>query len=300
MTKSPAPGLLLSIAASLLMGGCLATSQELQDLRVDITRLHGALDKAAVQQAEFQTSLQGNQADLLSQMNTLSGRLESLAVRLEENDARMASLASRMDDIDKNMSSRLEILSEGVSTTKKTAAAAPSKLYQLAYNDYMKRRYTQAAKGFADYLEVYPDTEKAADAQYYIGESRFAQKQWKEALEAYDQVIMKYASNEIVPSAILQKGTALEKIGQTGAAQDVYETLVKRFPQRPEAESAKARLEVLTAKPAPAAKTEPAPKAAPAAAPKPAADPVIVPAPAKPAPVKKKSAPATPRPKPLN
>lgn len=294
--SSPRPRTLFFLFAGVAASGCLATSQELQDLRVDITRLNGALDKASAQQAEFQTSLQGNQADLLAQMSTLSGRLEALTTRLEENDARMTSLASRMDDLDKNMSSRLEILSEGVSTSKKAAAAAPSKLYQLAYNDYMKRRYSQAAKGFADYVEVYPDTEKASEAQYYVGESRFAQKQWKEALAAYDTVIVKYAASDIVPSAILQKGATLEKLGQAAAAQDVYETLVKRFPQKPEAESAKARIEAMQAPP-PAKATPPTPKNE--AAPKPAA-PAPASAPKAAAPAKKKPASSPSRPKPID
>ena len=55
-----------------VLTGCLATSQELEDLRVDINRYHSALDKAAARQAEFQEAQQGNQADLLSQMSSLS------------------------------------------------------------------------------------------------------------------------------------------------------------------------------------------------------------------------------------
>jgi tol-pal system protein YbgF len=288
MARETGSSLLMALCAPLVLTGCLATTQEIEDLRVDITRFNAALDKAATRQAEFQTSLQGNQADLLSQMSTLSGKLEALAARLEENDSRMASLAARLDDLDKNMSSRLEILSEGVTTSKKAAAAAPSKLFQLAYNDYMKRRYGQALRGFEDYLEVYPDTEKAAEAQFYAGESRFAQKQWKEALEAYDRVIVKYASAEIVPAAILQKGATLEKMGQTSAAMNVYETLVKRFPQKPEAESGKARLAFLLSPAPEQVKDAPAPKPAS----KPAAVPAAPAAPKKPAPAK-----SSPRPK---
>ncbi len=261
-----------ALLAGFLLTGCLATSQEIQDLRVDITGLNQSLSKAADRQTEFQgvlqknqDALQGNQADLLSQMNTLSGKLEALSARLEENDAKMAALAARLDDLDKNLSSRMDILSEGVNTTKKAAAAAPTKLFQLAYGDFMKRRYAQALKGFQDYLSVYPDASKAAESQYYIGECHFALKQWKDAIAAYDAVVVKYSISDMVPSAILQKGSTLEKMGETDAAIGVYETLVDKFPQKPETETAKARLEALkNPPPAPEDAAPPAKPAAPA------------------------------------
>jgi tol-pal system protein YbgF len=272
-----------ALLAGTLLSGCLATSQEMLDLRTDITRLEQSLGKADAKQAEFQAalqknqeSLQGNQADLQAQMSALSTRLETLSARLEENDAKMTTLASRLDDLDKNLSGRLDILSEGVNTTKKTAAAAPTKLFQLAYGDFMKRRTAQALKGFQDYLAVYPETVKAAEAQFYVGECHFARKEWKDALSAYDAVIVKYSVSDIVPSAILQKGATLEKMGEADGALAMYETLVKKFPQKPEAESAKARIAALTAPP-------------------PAQEPVEAPAPAKPA---AKPAPAAPKPAP--
>jgi tol-pal system protein YbgF len=242
------------VSFGFLLTGCLATTQEIDDLRVDIARLQQSLAKAEQKQGEYLTSLQGNQADLLTQTTALNSRIEALTARLEESDKRMDDLAVRLDDLDKNFSGRLDLLTEGVGNAKKAAAVAPSKLYQLAYDDFMKRHYAQSLKEFQDFVQVYPDNAQAADAQFYVGECRFARKEWKQALAAYDAVIVSHAVSSIVPSAILQKGAVLEKMGEKTAALDMYETLVKKFPDKPEAESAKARVEALRKPPPPAPK----------------------------------------------
>ncbi|HRY30517.1 MAG TPA: hypothetical protein P5079_10850, partial [Elusimicrobiota bacterium] len=162
-----APLLMLLAGALLCLPGCLATRQEIEDLRADIIRLQNTLSKA---QTEAQSSLQGNQADLMSQMDTLGRKLETLSAHLDESESRMALMSSRMDDLDMNLSSRLDLLSEMLSGSKLGVSPAPSTLFKLAYTDFSRRRYEQALKGFQTYLEKYGETEKAAEAQYYTGE----------------------------------------------------------------------------------------------------------------------------------
>jgi len=286
----------LIVLCSPLLTGCLATTQEIEDLRVDIAHLQQSLSKEETHQGEYLASLQANQADALSQTTALSSRLEALSARLEESDAKMADLAVKLDDLDKNLSNRMDLLTEGVGSAKKAAAVAPSRLFQLAYTDYMKRRYSQALNGFQDYLAVYGEGPQAAEAQFYVGECRFARKEWKKALASYEVAISSFPTAAIVPSAYLQSGVTLERLGQRDAAVETFETLVKKYPGKPEAETAKARLDSLRK-----AQNRPASSGAPAAAPapKPAEESPDLPAPS-PAPAPRKAPSRRSAPKPLN
>src|SRR5262245_18828079 len=96
---------LAAVSSLLLLSGCLATQQEIEDLRGDILRLQNTLAKT---QSDFQNSVQGNQADLLSEMGTLNRNLQILSSHLDESDNRMTMLSSRLDDLDKNLSNRLD------------------------------------------------------------------------------------------------------------------------------------------------------------------------------------------------
>lgn len=241
---------LWSLAVLLAFPGCLATRQEIEDLRGDIVRLQNTLSKVQTGQTGMQTDIQGSQADLMAQMDSLSRNIETLSAHLQESGNRMSLMSSRMDDLDKNLSNRLDLLSEMVSGSKLAAPPAPSTLFSLAYSDFTRRRYETAAKGFQTYLEKYGDTEKAAEAQFYVGECHFAEQRWTEAVDAYDKVLVRHSTSTIVPAAYLQKGMALENLGKTSEALSVYDTVVRKFPYRREANTAQSRLDALRENPA--------------------------------------------------
>jgi TolA-binding protein len=66
---------------------------------------------------------------------------------------------------------------------------SPSDLYDTAYGDYTKGRYALAVQGFQDYLKAYPNTDLSDDAQYWIGESRYAQKNFREPVADFDKLL---------------------------------------------------------------------------------------------------------------
>ncbi|MBL8022861.1 MAG: tol-pal system protein YbgF [Elusimicrobia bacterium] len=275
MTKIP----LFFLGSALVFSGCLATSQEITDLRGDIVRLQSSLSAQQKVQGKFQDalrdnqeSLQGNQADLSAKMEELTGKLESLSSQLVETDNNMMGLATRIDDLDKNTSNRLDAVVKTVQGVKSIPAPSPSRFYQAGANEFAKRRYGQAIEIFQTYLDQYPDTERAPQAQYFIGESHFAQKNWEEALEAFNAVLTAYPKSRQVPTALLQKGLTLEQMGKTPEAIKIFDGLRRSYPHRKEAQTAHGRLKVLrgdTDELAPKPKPKPAvkPKASPPPAP---------------------------------
>jgi tol-pal system protein YbgF len=260
------------------LGGCLATRQEIEDLRGDIIRLQTALNAQQSAQGEFQTALkdnqdalQGNQADVLAKMGDLNRNLDVVSAHLEESDDRMASLANRLDDLDKNITNRLDTVVKTMQGVKSLPAPSPSRLFTAAQSDYDHRRYDQALTTFQTYLDQYGDTERAPLAQYMIGEIHLAQSNWSDALAAYDAVLADHGKSAYVAAALIRKGQILENQGQSADAIAVYESVLKTYPHRKESQTARQRLAALRsdepkkaapAKPKPAAKPKTAPKAA--------------------------------------
>jgi tol-pal system protein YbgF len=273
---------LIPLWLALVLSGCLATTQEIEDLRGDIVRLQSSLSAQQKVQGEFQDALrnnqealQGNQADLSSKMEELTGKLEALSSQLVETDNNMVGLATRIDDLDKNTSNRLDAVVKTVQGVKTIPAPSPSRFYQAGANEFAKRRYGQAIEIFQTYLDQYPDTERAPQAQYFIGESYFAQKNWEEALDAFNAVLSAYPKSRQVPTALLQKGLTLEQMGKTPEAIKVFDGLRRSYPHRKEAQSAHGRLKVLRGdtdalapKPKPKAAPKPKASAPPSSAPK--------------------------------
>ena len=70
----------------------------------------------------------------------------------------------------------------------------------------------------------------ADDAQFFIGETYFAQNRWMDAVTAYNQVIQTYPTGNAVPDAYYKRGLALERMGQIDGAQESWNAAVKSFP----------------------------------------------------------------------
>ncbi len=124
------------------------------------------------------------------------------------------------------------------------AGGAPpvTDLYQTAVGDYNGAKYKLAQAEFQDVIRFYPDDTLAGNAHFYLGEMLFKTRDYGPATKQYDRVIEGYAGNAKIPAAQLRKGQALLGLKQTDAGVRELKSLVARYPNSPEAVTAKARL----------------------------------------------------------
>jgi len=133
-----------------------------------------------------------------------------------------------------------------------TAGLSPSRMLDSAKSDYFAGQWSLALSGFEAILRTFPRTESASEAQFYIGETQFAQSHWNEAMTAYSQVIQNYPASSNVPEAYFKRGRAYEAMGQTDAARSSWEFVIKTYPDSTGASLAKQGLDRLNRKTPPA------------------------------------------------
>jgi tol-pal system protein YbgF len=130
-----------------------------------------------------------------------------------------------------------------------TAGLSPTRMYETARADYFAGQYASAINGFEAFLRTFPRSEQADDAQLNIAESYFGQRQWPEAIAAYNLVIQNYPGTNSVPTAYYKRGLAQNETGQVDAARASWETVAKNFPDSDEGRLAKQGLTRLGTKP---------------------------------------------------
>jgi len=126
-------------------------------------------------------------------------------------------------------------------------AGAPSAdtLYSNGLRDITSGKYDLARSEFEDYLKYYSETDLASNAQFYLGEIFYKQKQYVDAVAAYDKVLSNYPKSFKLGPARLRKGMALLDLGQkTGGVRELRE-VIKRFPGSDEDRLARAKLKEL-------------------------------------------------------
>src|SRR4051812_13147663 len=67
-----------------------------------------------------------------------------------------------------------------------TNGLSPARMFETAKADYAAGQWSLAITGFEQFLRAFPRSENSDDAQYYIGETNFAQGKFAEAVAAYN------------------------------------------------------------------------------------------------------------------
>jgi tol-pal system protein YbgF len=122
---------------------------------------------------------------------------------------------------------------------------APQKAYDAAFNDYTGGQYDLAIEGFNFYLQTFPRSDRADDAQLNIGNSYYALGNFREAVTAFQKVITDYPQSDSVPPAYYKLGLSYEGLKQPDLARRAYETVIKNHPHGIDAQLSKQRLDSL-------------------------------------------------------
>lgn len=127
----------------------------------------------------------------------------------------------------------------GTSPTTSPATAAPTtppvgvspqKMFDSSWDDYAAARYDLAIQGFTEYLASFGTFPNAAQAQYNIGQSYYAEKKFTDARDAYQKVISSYPQQaDVVADAYYKLGQTYEQLNQIDEAKKAYQTVVDKY-----------------------------------------------------------------------
>lgn len=111
------------------------------------------------------------------------------------------------------------------------AAVDPGADYDRAYSSIVSGDYAAAETGFKKFLTDFPGDPRAADAQYWLGESYFSRHQYRDAATSYLATYKNHPTSQKAPDSLFKLGLSLEGLGETSAACATYGELTKKFPK---------------------------------------------------------------------
>ena len=244
---------------------------ELRQLQIQISvlqtnqgRLEQALDRMAKLLIDQDSSIRRTLVDTGTTLDSVQENLLVLSARLDETNGRLGNLRREISSLrptqpivipdvpaDGSPASPGGGAPPGGSAPPPTATPLPAPLggsadlYQQAYTDYTQGRYPLAVSGFKELIAADPNSDLADNAQYWIGECLLAQRQYREALEAFDAVLSLYPDSNKLPEATYKKAVALDALGSRADAIAQLELVIENYPQSPAARAAKGMLRSL-------------------------------------------------------
>ena len=219
--------------------------------------------------SSLQKSVQDVQANSGARLDTMSTQVQGLSDNLEEIKSRLGKLNQQLVDLQNTVQSLDAKISgtappptgasanPGFPSTPTSGNAAPvsaapsgpapsaDTLYSNGLRDITSGKYDLARSEFQDYLKYYGDTDLASNAQFYLGEIAYSQRNYDQAVTEYDRVLTNYPKSFKLAPARFKKVMALLELGQKNTGVKELREVVKRYPGTEEERRARAKLKDL-------------------------------------------------------
>ncbi|MFY3453379.1 tol-pal system protein YbgF [Achromobacter xylosoxidans] len=117
--------------------------------------------------------------------------------------------------------------------------------YEGAIDLLRKGQYMEASESLAAFTALYPASQLAPSAQFYLGSSRYALKDFKGAIEQLNAMVQKAPDNARAPDALLVIAGSQIEMNNRAGAKTTLQRIVRDYPTTPAANTAKSRLQLL-------------------------------------------------------
>jgi tol-pal system protein YbgF len=137
-------------------------------------------------------------------------------------------------------------------TTTQTTTPAPAPsvtqseekaAYQTAFDALKEGRYKKAKTELKAFLEKFPNSSYAGNAQYWLGEANYVTRNFEQGIVEFEKVINKYPTSNKLPDAMLKLGYTFYELKQFPQAKEILQNLRDRYPQSTAARLATKRLD---------------------------------------------------------
>lgn len=237
--------------------------EQVQQLRTAVTALADQ-QKAANTRADAQAeTARKNYADELQLVRELSSSVDALGQKVQSNSAQVTKLSQELPPLRDGLNMLQQLISQIASQLQPMAAAdpnasagaaggppggpppaggtppstggasippSPGTYWNAAMSYYAVGQWDLAVDAFKDFIQKFPTSPDAADAQFFIGESYYQAGKTKDALAAYTAVVSNYKDSPRVPDAYFKQGGCYQQLNQRADAIRVYQLVVKDYP----------------------------------------------------------------------
>lgn len=121
-------------------------------------------------------------------------------------------------------------------------AAEEKAAYDKAFQALKELRYADAAGEFQSFLDAYPNSDYADNAQYWLGESYYVTRNYDIALKSFQDLMDHYPNSPKVADALLKVGYTHYELEQWDSARATLTQVQEKYPDTTLARLAESRL----------------------------------------------------------
>jgi len=175
--------------------------------------------------------------EFFTKKKTLDEKRQKIADEKEQ-------LAAEQEALEQKKIKKGTTLALGITASKESAKKQDKEsLYAVAYQTFKDGHYDKSRTEFKNFLAAYPNTEYAGNAQFWIGECYFFEKNYEQAILEYEKVAKNYPKGDKFPYALLKQGLSFLNLKDKTSAKLILQQVIKDFPNTNQARIARVKLQ---------------------------------------------------------
>mgnify|MGYP006276299579 CR=1 FL=1 len=201
---------------------------EMHNMKLQIRQLKGIIEES------------GHKLETLSEkeMQEKEEKIERLNRKISENYQKIMALEDYMGFEPTGADG-------GKESGEEKEEETPEALYNRAKRFFDEEKFEQARNTFEEFLNKYPESDKADNARFWIADTYYREQWYEKAILEYQKVIEEYSKGNKVSAALLKQGYAFSSLGENANARLILNELIKKYPDSKEAKIAEKKLEGL-------------------------------------------------------
>lgn len=243
--------------------------QQVTKLQSQNQALQAALDEAKKKQQALEERIAAMEGvlkgqgllDLLNQNERLNQEISKLKGQLEVATHSIDSTQQRQRDLYGDLDGRLRKLEGGTpaaaaseapptAATATTTAPVPdasseNKDYEVALALTKAGKHKEAFDAYDKFLQTYPNSSHAPEAQYWLGYAQFLLKNYKAAIVTQQKLIKQFPDSPKAPDAMFNIANCQIQLADIDGAKKTLHELLDKHSSSEVAPAAKKRLTVL-------------------------------------------------------
>jgi tol-pal system protein YbgF len=239
--------IVLLALVTVIMAGCASVPPDQDPVQIRLNDLDGRISK--VERVVSNQSL----LQMAQQVDSLQAEVRDLRGQIDDLQNSNRELKKQQHDMYADLDKRVGALEHGNSgggasgDTGQGASSTEQSIYSQAFDALKAGNYTVAISGFQDFLNQYPSSPLAPNAEYWLGEAHFVNRDFGAAEVAFQGVLDKWPSSGKAPDAMFDLGNTQLAQGKAAKGRGTLKQVVSQYAGTDAANRAQARLKQLGA-----------------------------------------------------
>ena len=236
--------IVLAALVTVLAAGCASVPPDQDPVQIRLNDLDGRISKVE-RVVSNQSLLQMEQ-----QVDTLQAEVRDLRGQIDDLENAKRALQKQQHDLYADLDKRVGTLEHGGGGGGSAsggdggqgASSTEQSVYSQAFDALKAGSYSVAIAGFQDFLNQHPSSSLAPNAEYWLGEAHYVNRDFAAAESAFQAVLDKWPTSGKAPDAMLDLGNTQLAQGKTAKGRATLRQVASQYPGTDAANRAQTRL----------------------------------------------------------